>query len=186
MKESAYRELTGHDDPLAKGRPIYNVPLPPQPDVRPNPVQILEKKKEKELTTRQWRLFDLFKAHEGLIHNKDIADTLTDKTGDFYYPYDQRTKNFHNTPARRHITDDTHAIQMDNEIDDVIITDITMGSGIPTAEEYGKWIKQQKAMIRDFGEKIRLVEEKASRHNQYRFVLGYERPIIQAFRENGA
>ncbi len=184
MKAEAYRELTGHDDPLAKGQPIYNVPLPPQPDVRPNPVQILER--TPELTTRQWGLFKLFKAHEGLIHNKDIADTLTDKSGDFYYPYDQRTKNFHNTKARRQITDDTHVIQMALGIDDVIITDIVMGSGIPTAEEYGKWIKQQKAMIRDFGEKIRLVEEKASRHNQYRFVLGYERPIIQAFRENGA
>ena len=167
MKADAYREMTGHD---------Y---VRPSQSVLPKPIQILERKNE--LNTRQWRLFDLFKAHEGLIHNKDIALTLRDSDGEYFYPFDQKTKNFHNTKARRQITHDSHMVQMVAGIDDVIITDIAMGSGIPTAEEYIRWIKQQKLIAGNLWDKIRKVEEKASRHNQYRFTFGYENPVIEAF-----
>ncbi len=168
MKAEAYRELTGHDDPAAKARPN-----------QVQPIQILKRKAE--LNPRQWRLFNLFKAHEGLIHNRDIALALRDPDGEYYYPFVQSTKNFHNTKARRTITDDTHVIQMALGIDDVIITDIVMGSGIPTPDEYTRWIKQQKTLVANHWEKIHRVEEKASRHNQYRFTFGYENPVIEAF-----
>lgn len=135
--------------------------------------------KEKKLTPRQWELFRLFKQAKRLLHNKEIQQLMPEA-----YPYDPaKSSNWNYSKARRNITEDTKALAASTQIDDVVIADINLGSGIPTAEEYHKWAMRERAYLSEREKKKRIIEYKASLHGQYNLVFGREKPIREAYAE---
>jgi hypothetical protein len=143
-----------------------------------NEIQILER--EHKLNPRQWALFRLFKTEGRLLHNKEIQQLMPK-----YYSLDNDTKKtaWNNSWVRRLITEDTKALEMSLEIDDVVIADIVMGSGIPTQKEYEQWAIRERSLLTDRETKKRIIDKKASLNGQYNLQFAYEKPIREAFRE---
>ena len=129
-----------------------------------------------ELTTRQWTLYNFLKDQDGFITQYELALALKTE-----YPCtDEDFEDFHNSQARKVMTEDIRAINKSDVIQKMIIS---TGKGIKlaTEAEASKFIRSKYAAIFRQLERARKLERKAGLDGQLKMVFGSEREIVQAY-----
>ena len=130
-----------------------------------------------ELNTRQWALYQLLRANpDRAIPQYRIAELLPQHYR--YNPYIDGT--FHDSGARRLMTDDILKINNSEIIQKIIIS---TGNGIKLASkaEFEKYIHAEFAAIFRKLERTRKKAAKAWNDGQIRLTFGNERAILQAY-----
>ncbi len=134
---------------------------------------------KKELISRQWRLYEYLKEQDDFKHLSEIVL----ETG-FYGELPE--SNINNSSAIRQLKKDIRKLRESGVIQTVIFSCTSRGVKIATKEEYAEYSKSVWAAINRRAKLQALQDKKAGLDNQTRLVFGYEKPIIEAFKEVGA
>lgn len=134
----------------------------------------------KELTPRDWAVYNYLKEQKDWVTQRDIAYALPE-----YFPsFDEFLQDFHNTNTRHYITNSIRALNNSDVIQKIILSG-AKGIKIATQEEFEEHIgKEIMAAVRKL-ERAKKKAEKGNADGQYKWAFGkYERPIIQAFTDS--
>lgn len=132
-----------------------------------------------DLTARQYNLYKYLKEQTTFKHLSEIV-VETDLYGEL------PESNINNSNAIRQLKKDIQALKKSGVIQTVIFSCTSRGVKIATKEEYKEYSKSVWAAINRRAKLQALQDKKAGLDNQTRLVFGYEKPIIEAFKEVGA
>lgn len=138
-------------------------------------------KKEKKLTTRQWKLYNFLKdnAHRW-VTQKEIAIVLCND----YPTTDSGLEDFHNCNARHLITNDIRALNKSSVIQKIILSG-SNGVKIANEQEFDKYMAKRFLQAIRRLEYLKNLSRKGGRDGQMRITLGkHERDTIEAFLNN--
>lgn len=129
---------------------------------------------KKDLTTRQYNLYEYLKEQTDFKNIKDIMNET-----EFYGEYSDSV----NCGGARALKKDIRALRASSNEAIRTIISTSKGYKIPTKKEYqptseSKWNSIKKQIILQVKQ-----DRKAGLDNQTRLVFGYEKPIIEAFKE---
>ena len=131
-----------------------------------------------DLTTRQYNLYKYLKEQTTFKHLSEIV-LETDLYGEL------PETDLNNSNAIRQLKKDIQALKKSGVIQTVIFSCTSRGVKIATKEEYEEYSKSVWAAINRRAKLQALQDKKAGLDNQTRLVFGYEKPIIEAFKEVG-
>ena len=134
---------------------------------------------ENDLTTRQYKLYSYLKGQTDFKHLSDIA-LETDLYGEL------PESNINNSNAIRQLKKDIQALKKSGVIQTVIFSCTNRGVKIASKEEYKEYSERKWKAIKKVIKLQALQDKKAGLDNQTRLVFGYEKPIVEAFKEVGA
>ena len=132
-----------------------------------------------DLTTRQYNLYKYLKEQTTFKHLSEIV-VETDLYGDL------PDSNINNCTAIRQLKKDIRKLRESGVIQTVIFSCTSKGVKIATKEEYKEYSEKKWKAIKKVIKLQALQDKKAGLDNQTRLVFGYEKPIIEAFKEVGA
>lgn len=128
-----------------------------------------------ELNTRQWTLYNFLKENANKCFTQcEIASIFPN-----LYPTAGDTP-FHDTLARKTMTDDIRVINNSNVIQKIIIS-TPRGIKIASEDEFDKYINQEFAAVFRRLARVRKKAKKAALDGQIRLTFGKERDTIEAF-----
>lgn len=132
-----------------------------------------------DLTTRQYNLYKYLKEQTTFKHLSEIV-VETDLYGEL------PEINLNNSNAIRQLKKDVRALKKSEIIQTVVFSCTSKGIKIATKEEYREYSERKWKAIKKVIKLQALQDKKAGLDNQTRLVFGYEKPIVEAFKEVGA
>ena len=138
-------------------------------------------KKEKKLTTRQWKLYNYL---------KDRGDEWTPQwkialeLPEYGYDGNEHYASFHDSKARHKITNDIRALNKSSVIQKIILSG-SNGVKISNEQEFEKYMAKRFSQAVRRLDYLKKLGDKGSRNGQMRITLGkHERDTIEAFLNN--
>lgn len=116
-----------------------------------------------KLTPRQWELVEYYNRQNDYVNDIDVCRDLKN-----HYPFDENTKNFNNTAARRHLTEDKKAIRLSDL--PLLLISSNKGSKFATQEEWNNYQKKLDKKIKREQQVLSTLKKKAKRHGQLKML----------------